>query len=137
MLDVQLLRNDLDGVAARLSARGLQLDIAAFREVEEARKRVQMRTQELQAVRNSASKQIGELKRKGEDAGALLAEMGRVGDELKQLEAELAEIQSRLEAFLLGIPNLPHLDVVIGGSASRRSSRSPRAITSTSALRSG
>jgi seryl-tRNA synthetase len=117
MLDVQLLRNDLDGVAARLSARGLQLDIAAFREVEEARKRVQMRTQELQAVRNSASKQIGELKRKGEDAGALLAEMGRVGDELKQLEAELAEIQSRLEAFLLGIPNLPHDSVPAGRDA--------------------
>jgi seryl-tRNA synthetase len=117
MLDVQLLRNDLDGVASRLSARGVALDVDGFRDLEDARKRVQMRTQELQAVRNSASKQIGELKRKGGDAGELLAEMGRVGDELKQLEAELADVQSRLETFLLGIPNLPHDSVPAGRHA--------------------
>lgn len=117
MLDVQLLRNDLDAVASRLSTRGIALDAAGFRELEAARKRVQVRTQELQAERNNYSKQIGELKRKGEDASALLAEVGRAGDEQKRLESELAEIQTRLEGFLLGIPNLPHESVPAGKSA--------------------
>jgi seryl-tRNA synthetase len=117
MLDVQLLRNDLDGVAARLAARGMTLDVQAFRELEDARKRVQTRTQELQAQRNASSKRIGELKKKGEDAASLMAEMGKVGEELKTLEAELAQVQSRLEQHLLGVPNVPHASVPIGRSS--------------------
>jgi seryl-tRNA synthetase len=117
MLDVQLLRSDLDGVAARLATRGMTLDAGAFRELEEARKRVQTRTQELQATRNASSKKIGELKKKGEDASSLMSEMARVGDELKGLETELAQIQDRLELYLLGIPNVPHETVPNGRSS--------------------
>jgi seryl-tRNA synthetase len=116
MLDVQLLRNDLDGVAARLAARGMALDVQAFRELEDARKQVQTRTQELQALRNASSKKIGELKRKGEDTAALMAEMGKVGEELKSQETELARVQSRLEQYLLNLPNVPHASVPIGKS---------------------
>ncbi len=117
MLDAQLLRNDLEAVAARLADRGLTLDIATFRGLEDARKRVQTRTQELQAQRNASSKKIGELKRGGQDTTALMAEMAKVGDELKRLEAELGDVQGRLEAFLLGIPNVPHPSVPAGRSA--------------------
>ncbi len=117
MLDIQLIRNDLDGVAARLATRGVTLDVAAFRALEERRKTSQVRTQELQAKRNAASKQIGELKRKGGDTAALMAEMGAVGDELKAIEADLESIQAQLTDLLLSIPNLPHASVPVGKSA--------------------
>ena len=116
MLDIQLLRNDLDSVAARLATRGVTIDVAAFRAVEEQRKRAQVRTQELQAERNASSKSIGELKRKGEDTSALMAEMAALGDELKGIEAQLEVIQAKLTDMLLGIPNLPHQSVPVGKS---------------------
>ena len=117
MLDVQLIRSDLDGVAARLATRGVTLDVAAFRALEDRRKTSQVRTQELQAKRNASSKQIGELKRKGGDTSALMAEMGTVGDELKAIEADLEGIQAQLTDLLLSIPNLPHASVPTGKSA--------------------
>jgi seryl-tRNA synthetase len=116
MLDVQLIRSDLDGVATRLATRGITIDVAAFRALEDQRKRAQVRTQELQAMRNASSKKVGELKRKGEDASALMAEMVAVGDELKNIEAELEAIQAQLTDMLLGLPNLPHLSVPVGKS---------------------
>ncbi|HZF23565.1 MAG TPA: serine--tRNA ligase [Burkholderiales bacterium] len=116
MLDIQLLRNDLDSVAARLATRGVTIDVAAFRALEEQRKHAQVRTQELQAKRNASSKSIGELKRKGEDTSALLAEMAALGDQLKGIEAELEAIQAKLTDLLLGIPNLPHPSVPVGKS---------------------
>ena len=76
MLDIQLLRNDLDAVAARLATRGKEIDFSEFSALEAERKTLQTRTQELQASRNSLSKQIGVLKGKGEDASAVLAEVG-------------------------------------------------------------
>ena len=67
MLDIQLLRKDIDAVAARLKDRGYVLDVAGFAALEAERKAIQTRTEELQARRNSLSKQIGMLKGKGED----------------------------------------------------------------------
>jgi len=116
MLDIQLLRNDLDSVAARLATRGVTIDVAAFRALEEQRKHAQVRTQELQAKRNASSKSIGERKRKGEDTSALMAEMAALGDQLKGIEAELEAIQAKLTDLLLGIPNLPHPSVPVGKS---------------------
>ena len=89
MLDIDLLRNDLPGVAAALAKRGVALDTATFEALERERKDIQTRTQELQAKRNALSKQIGIAKGKGEDASALLAEVAGLGDTLKALEAEL------------------------------------------------
>src|SRR5579859_3110483 len=117
MLDIQLIRNDPEAVAARLATRGGALDVAAFRALEEQRKKAQVRTQELQARRNASSKQIGELKRKGLDTSALMEEMGAVGDELKSNEGELEKIQNRLGELLLTIPNVPDASVPVGRSA--------------------
>jgi seryl-tRNA synthetase len=117
MLDIQLIRNDLDAVAARLATRGVTIDVVAFRTLEEQRKKAQVRTQDLQSKRNASSKQIGELKRKGEDTSALMAEMASVGDELKSIETELEGIQVKLTDLLLTIPNLPHASVPVGRSA--------------------
>ncbi len=117
MLDVQLLREDIDAVARRLAARGFALDVNAFRILEDERKRVQSRTQELQAKRNSLSKAIGVAKGKGEDAASLMTEVGQLGEELKANETQLEQIQAKLQDFLMVIPNLPHASVPQGESA--------------------
>jgi len=114
MLDIQLLRNDLANVAARLAARGVTLDTAAFEALEAERKTIQTRTQELQARRNALSKQVGMLKGKGEDASAVLAEVAGLGDELKASETALADLMPRFDAFVSVIPNLPHESVPVG-----------------------
>jgi len=114
MLDIQLLRTQLDSVAQRLAARGVTFDSASFQAMEDERKQLQTRTQELQAKRNSLSKQIGALKGKGEDASAVMAEVAGLGDELKANEAALAALQGRLNDFLMRIPNLPHESVPVG-----------------------
>jgi seryl-tRNA synthetase len=114
MLDIQLLRTNLALVAERLATRGVTLDTATFEVLETERKAVQVRTQELQAKRNSLSKQVGVLKGKGEDASAVLAEVGGIGDELKRNEDALAALQERYNAFVAVIPNLPHESVPVG-----------------------
>jgi len=116
MLDIQLLRNDPAAAAARLKTRGYVLDVARFESTEARRKAVQTRTQELQARRNTASKEIGAAKGRGEDAKALMAEVANLGEELKSLESELSAIQSDLREWLLAMPNLPHASVPIGAS---------------------
>src|SRR5438309_3626876 len=107
MLDIQLLRNDLAGVAAKLETRGYELDPTRFEELEGQRKSLQTRTQELQAKRNSLSKLIGAAKAKGEDASSLLSEADGLGGALTALEAELANVQAGLRDWLLAMPNLP------------------------------
>jgi seryl-tRNA synthetase len=116
MLDIQLLRNDLAGVAVRLQQRGYVLDRDKFERVEAERKAIQTRTQALQARRNALSKDIGAAKGRGEDAPELMAEVRKLGDELTALERELADIQAGLRDWLLGMPNLPHPSVPVGRS---------------------
>ena len=114
MLDINLFRNDLAGVAAGLAKRGLVLDTAAFEALEARRKDIQTRTQELQARRNALSKAVGAAKGKGEDATALLAEVGGIGGDLARLEAELDGVQGEVRDLLLGLPNLTHASTPVG-----------------------
>jgi seryl-tRNA synthetase len=117
MLDIQLLRKELPAVVAGLKRRGFDFDEAAFRALEDERKKLQLRTEELQAKRNALSKQVGMLKGKGEDASAVLAEVGGIGDELKSNEAALAALQEKLNEFLRRIPNIPRPEVPEGNSS--------------------
>jgi seryl-tRNA synthetase len=115
MLDPNLLRAQLAQTAERLRAtRGLELDVAAIERLESERKRIQIRTQELQNLRNTRSKAIGAAKGRGEDAAALVAEVAGLADELKANESTLAEVQARFADVALGLPNLPHESVPIG-----------------------
>jgi len=114
MIDIQLLRKDIDTVAARLAARKFQLDVAGFGALEAERKAIQTRTEELQGKRNALSKQIGMLKGKGEDTSAVMAEVAGIGDELKANESALAAVQDKVAAFMESIPNLPHESVPVG-----------------------
>ena len=114
MLDIQLLRNNLDAVAARLATRGYTFDTAAFLALESERKDLQTRTQDLQASRNSLSKQIGQLKAKGEDAAGVMAEVAALKADLEACEARLTELLKEFEAFVAIIPNLPQEGVPVG-----------------------
>ncbi len=116
MLDLQLLRNNLDGVAERLSTRGFTLDHAAFQKLESERKSLQTRTQELQAGRNRLSKQVGALKGRGEDATAVLAQVAALKDELEANEVRLGDLLKEFDAFLAMLPNLPQDTVPVGRS---------------------
>lgn len=121
MLDIALLRKDLDNVLARLAKRKTPqpfLDEARFRELESERKTIQTRTEELQAQRNSLSKQIGALKGKGEDTSAVMAQVGGLGDELKTSADRLEIIQTEMAAMLMAVPNLPHDSVPVGSDES-------------------
>ncbi|MES3023545.1 MAG: serine--tRNA ligase [Pseudomonadota bacterium] len=114
MIDIQLLRKDIATVAARLSSRKFELDVAGFSALEAERKAIQTRTEELQSKRNSLSKQIGMLKGKGEDTTALMTEVGGLGEALKSNESALGEVQLKLAAFMESLPNLPHESVPAG-----------------------
>jgi seryl-tRNA synthetase len=114
MLDIQLLRKDAALVAERLAARGFAFDAARFDALEAERKTIQTRTQDAQSRRNSMSKQIGMMKGKGEDTTAVMAEVAGLGNELQQMENRLAALQTEINDFLMGVPNLPHESVAPG-----------------------
>ena len=114
MLDPALLRRDVQATAARLAARGVELDTARITRLEDERKEIQGRTQALQHERNTRSKAIGRAKSKGEDIVPLLADVARLGDELKSAESRLSELQAEIESIALEIPNLTHHSVPEG-----------------------
>jgi len=118
MLDINFLRKDLAGVIARLEARKSPqpfLNVDKFTALESERKTIQIRTEELQALRNSLSKQIGQLKAKGEagkaEADAVMAQVGSYKAELENSAIRLDAIQAELQSLLLSLPNLPHTTV--------------------------
>lgn len=115
MLDPNLLRQQPAELADRLrQTRGFDLDAQSLEALEAERKQIQVRTQELQNLRNTRSKAIGQAKAKGEDVAPLLAEVAGFGDELKASEARLDAIKAELEAITLVIPNLPQASVPLG-----------------------
>jgi seryl-tRNA synthetase len=114
MIDIQLLRKDIDTVAAALAGRKFKLDVDAFNALEAERKNIQTHTEELQGKRNTLSKQIGMLKGKGEDTAPVMAEVAGIGDALKASEARLVQVQAELSEFMLSVPNLPHASVPVG-----------------------
>ncbi|WP_431287189.1 serine--tRNA ligase [Roseateles chitinivorans] len=117
MLDITLLRKDLDAVIERLQQRKNPqpfLDVERFKALETDRKQVQIRTEELQAKRNQLSKQVGMLKGKGEDASAVMAEVAGIADELKAGAEKLDLIQVELNTMLMSVPNLPDTSVPAG-----------------------
>ncbi|MCD0417611.1 serine--tRNA ligase [Rubrivivax sp. JA1024] len=121
MLDITLLRRDLASVVARLEKRRAPqpfLDVERFTALEAERKRIQTRTEDLQARRNQLSKQIGQAKGRGEDASALMAEVGGIGDEQKAGAERLEAIQAELQQMLMSIPNLPQDSVPVGADES-------------------
>ncbi|WP_100657282.1 serine--tRNA ligase [Alteromonas flava] len=114
MLDPKYFRNDIEATAQRLAARGFKLDVEAYNTLEEQRKALQVKTQDLQNTRNVKSKSIGKAKAQGEDIQPLLAEVSSLGDELDEAKQELERVQNALNIFYQETPNLPDPDVAVG-----------------------
>ncbi|QBG34661.1 serine--tRNA ligase [Litorilituus sediminis] len=114
MLDAKLLRTDLDNIATQLAKRGYQLDTATLASLEEQRKAIQVKTQDLQNERNTRSKSIGQAKARGEDIAPLLAQVSQLGDELDAAKAEQEQVLSQINAIVSTIPNLLHESVPTG-----------------------
>ena len=117
MLDITLLRRDLNSVIARLETRKNPqafLNVNAYQALENERKTLQTRTEELQASRNTLSKQIGQLKAKGESADAVMAQVADIKTELDTSAVRLDALQAELQTLLLAVPNLPHDSVPVG-----------------------
>lgn len=116
MLDPHLLRNELDGVAKALKKRNMELDTGSIQALEEKRKSIQIKTEELQSLRNSKSKEIGALKSKGQDAQSVMDEVASIKTQLDESAAELDAVQEKLNDIITGIPNIPHESVPEGNS---------------------
>src|SRR5260370_9413616 len=116
MIDVQLLRTEIDAVAKRLATRGYTLDISGFGALEETRREIQAATEQLQSQRNALAKQVGQARAKedGAEAAALMRQGAEFGEKLKQMEADNAAVQEKLREFVSLIPNLPHASVPVG-----------------------
>ena len=106
MLDAKLLRTDLDNIAQQLAKRGFELDTVSLSELEEQRKAVQVKTQELQNERNTRSKSIGQAKARGEDIAPLLAHVSQLGNDLDAAKTEQDEVLAKIDAIASAIPNL-------------------------------
>ncbi len=114
MIDPKLLRTELDTVAEKLAKRGYELDKAFWQQVEEQRKSIQVKTEELQAKKNAGAKQVGLMKRNGENTDTLMAEMATISSDMKQAEDALKALQDKILAAALTIPNLPDDSVPAG-----------------------
>jgi len=114
MIDLNVLRENTDQVKKSLKNRGFELDVDFFQQLEQQRKDIQIKTQDIQQERNSLSKQIGILKAKGEDTEKIMQQVASISTRTKDYEIQLQDIQQQLNDFLLNIPNLPHKTVPIG-----------------------
>ncbi|MGA1656981.1 MAG: serine--tRNA ligase [Methylophilaceae bacterium] len=114
MIDLNVLRENTDQVKKSLKNRGFELDVDFFQQLEQQRKDIQIKTQDIQQERNSLSKQIGILKAKGEDTEKIMQQVASISTRTKDYEIQLQDIQQQLNDFLLNIPNLPHKSVPIG-----------------------
>lgn len=114
MLDSKLLRTDLDSVQRQLLRKGFEFDVSQYQSLEQQRRDLQAKTQELQAQRNRVSKLIGKAKASGDDVAPIMAQVAGLGDELKQNEAKLNELLTAMDQLLAVVPNLPHESVPDG-----------------------
>ena len=114
MLDLKFLRENLEEVEKRLKTRGGDSDLSGFKDLDIKRRKLLTESETLKARRNAVSEEIGKLKREKKDASALVAEMQEEGAKLKALETDAAAVEEEMNAFLLGVPNVPHSSVPIG-----------------------
>ena len=114
MIDINLLRDTLDEVVKKLKSRGYEFDTKFFINLEKDRKSFQIKTQELQEMRNQLSKNIGVEKSQGKNIDELMAKVSDISADLKKFEISLNETQLKLNNYLLGIPNIPHDSVPLG-----------------------
>jgi seryl-tRNA synthetase len=124
MLDIRLLRDDLEQVKKRMATRGIEIDWGEVLSLDRQRRDVLSRLERLKEQKNRLSGEIGKLKKNGADATELMREVEQLSEEIRGTERPLAEVEARFEQFMLTVPNLPHIDVKVGkNSADNREVR--------------
>src|SRR5690348_6877442 len=116
MLDPKQIRNSVDSIAARIQQRGFAIDVAKFTALEEQRKQLQVKMQDIQNERNVRSKEVGIAKANGKNVDEALRSLKELSDSLKQVEEQFSRVQTELDDFLAHIPNMPHETVPVGKS---------------------
>ena len=116
MLDLQLLRSQPEALAQRLEIKGFTLDVQRLRSLDDQRKSLQTKMQDLQAERNRSAKEVGRLKAAGEDAATLIEQTSGISGRIGEIEGELEDVRRDLDALIQGIPNVPHESVPSGGN---------------------
>lgn len=114
MLDVRFIRNNLAVVEEALAKRRSHLDMSEYRALDEERRVKVQEVEELKAQRNKASAEVAKKKKAGEDASALIEELGELSSRIKELDRELKEVQEKVRAWIMAIPNIPHQSVPRG-----------------------
>lgn len=115
MLDINLIREDPQGVSAKLARKGVTIDFTEFLSLDEQRRRLIFATEQLKAEKNRTSAMIPQLKKQGQDVTPVLQHMKQIGAQIQDKDAQLAVLQARQQEFLDALPNLPADDVVAGG----------------------
>lgn len=116
MLDVKLLRTDLDAVKNALAKRNKEYDFDKFINMDVKRRSLIQEVEELKMKQNADSKEIPKLKKEGKDTTALMAEMKELSDKIKELDTQISTIDAEIEMFLLTVPNTPNDKVPSGAS---------------------
>ncbi|PIE61326.1 MAG: serine--tRNA ligase [Desulfobacterales bacterium] len=114
MLDIKLIKNDLDFVKKGMEKRGAQIDFSNFLENEKKRKELLLEIETLRHQRNTVSDEIAKTKKSGQDAQPSIEKMRRVSERIKALDKDLGKVEADIHTFLIGLPNLPHDDVPKG-----------------------
>ena len=117
MLDLRFVRENIDLLKEKLALRGEDLDLSPFIQMDQERRALIQKADDLRSQRNQVSDEISKIKQDGGAAEDLVTQMRQVGQKIKVLETELKEREEKLEAFLLTIPNIPHDSVPVGKSA--------------------
>ncbi|MGH7927092.1 MAG: serine--tRNA ligase, partial [Candidatus Binatia bacterium] len=117
MLDVKLLRENLDEVKARMATRGTEIHWDEFVSLDRERRDALANIERYKEKKNRLSGEIGRLKKSGADAAALMSEVEEVSEAIRNGEKPLADIEARFEAFMLSLPNLPNPSVTLGSTA--------------------
>ncbi len=114
MLDLKLVRSNIDVINEMIRNRGYDLDISKFETLDRQRRQKLTELEELRYRRNVVTEQIADMKKKKEDASGVIAEMKQVSSAIKEMEKDLPQFVEALEQLLMFIPNIPHESVVVG-----------------------
>ena len=117
MIDLGYFREHLDQIEQMLRNRNAKLDLNEFRAIDAERRKRITSVERLKAERNKGSEEIARLKKAGQDASALMSRMKQIADEIKNDDAKAAELEEKLRAFMLNVPNIPHSSVPVGAGA--------------------
>lgn len=115
MLDIKRIRQNAEEVKTKMSTRGIEpAVIDSFLDLDEKRRELLVKVEELKQYRNAVSTKIAEMKRDGTDASAQVAEMKELGEQIKQLDKEVAAVEAASKDIAENLPNLPHDSVPVG-----------------------